>query len=190
MNAFSKKHLVNGTYIEFIYDFIDNNAIIGCRNVYSGNAVEPTLSWLFTSEPAANDNGGVLVGNPSIKPSVIRFLNIPTDSEWPNDGTHYTPHPSPLSTTFLTAWTYMFNNVWDRNSLYIHASFVNYTPYQYLGQNGEFYPKPSKIYEFHDSSKDFEIWYTFDGLHPVNLPYEDVEVELCFILDNRKYISE
>jgi hypothetical protein len=191
MNRESKRSTINNTYIEFMYDYTGSFCSIGCINNHSSTQVEPNLRWVLTSEPARRDgSNGVRVGDARIEDSMIRFLNLPIGSIWPNDGTHYRAHPSPLSTTFLTAWSYMFNNVWDRNTLYIHASFVNYTPYQYLGQNGEFYPKPSKIYEFHDSSKDFEIWYTFDGLHPVSLPYEDVEVELCFILDNRKYISE
>jgi hypothetical protein len=34
---------------------------------------------------------------------------------------------------------YVFNNVWNRRDLYIHASFVNYTQFHYLGRNNEFY---------------------------------------------------
>jgi hypothetical protein len=145
------------------------------------------------------DDNGFTIEHPDMEDGLIHLFNLPADSQWKNDGTYYTTFTVPLSTDnvnndeeedFVNDVFYTFSNVWDRDRLYVHASFVNYTPFQYLGQNGEFYPKPSKIYEFNDSSKDFEVWYTLDGFHTIDLPYEDVEIELCFILDNRKYISE
>jgi hypothetical protein len=83
-----------------------------------------------------------------------------------------------------------FPNVWDRRDLYIHASFVNYTAYGYLGRDGEFYPKPSKIYQFDFQPMQFYFEVSFDGMRPVVLPYEKFEVELSFIIDDKKYQSQ
>ena len=47
-----------------------------------------------------------------------------------------------------------FQNVWNRESLFVHASFVNGTSFQVLSKNGEFYTKPSKMYRFNGNSPD------------------------------------
>jgi hypothetical protein len=86
--------------------------------------------------------------------------------------------------------TYIFPNVWNRRDLYIHASFVNYTAYGYLGRDGEFYPKPSKIYQFDWQPMQFFFEVSFDGMTPVELPYERFEVELSFIIDDKRYQSQ
>jgi hypothetical protein len=88
------------------------------------------------------------------------------------------------------AW-FEYPNVWDRRELFIHASFVTYTSFRYLGRTGEFYTKPSKIYDFHDSSSRlFFFQVSFDGMNIVNLFYENFIVELSLILDSRRYQSE
>ena len=43
-------------------------------------------------------------------------------------------------------YRFEFSNVWNRRDIFVHASFVNGTSFQFLGRNGEFYPKPSKMY--------------------------------------------
>ena len=64
-----------------------------------------------------------------------------------------------LNTTYKYLSTirdsFYFNNVWNRESLFVHASFVNGTSFQVLGKSGEFYPKPSKMYRFNGNSPDF-----------------------------------
>jgi hypothetical protein len=82
-------------------------------------------------------------------------------------------------------------NVWDRRELFIHASFVTYTSFQYLGRTGEFYTKPSKIYDFQNSaSRLFYFQVSFDGMNTINLRHEYFIVELSLILDSRRYQSE
>ena len=46
-----------------------------------------------------------------------------------------------------------FSNVWNRRDIFVHASFVNGTSFQFFGRNGEFYPKPSKMYRFNGLEK-------------------------------------
>jgi hypothetical protein len=87
--------------------------------------------------------------------------------------------------------TYSFSNVWDRRPqrLFFHASFVNHTQFGYLGQSGDFYPKPNKIYTADNSTQDFYFWASLDGITPIELLYEDFMIELAFILDTEDYQS-
>jgi hypothetical protein len=83
------------------------------------------------------------------------------------------------------------DNVWDRRELFIHSSFVTYTSFRYLGRSGEFYTKPSKIYDFQDSSSRlFYFQVSFDGMKIITLRHEYFIVELSLILDSRRYQSE
>jgi hypothetical protein len=111
--------------------------------------------------------------DPPIDPDFLRLFNV-----------------SSGSATYTPAFGWIFNNVWDRRDLYIHASFVNYTSFGYLGRDGEFYPKPSKIYDFAWQPMQFYFQVSFDGMSPVALPYENFEVELSFIIDTKKYQSQ
>jgi hypothetical protein len=87
--------------------------------------------------------------------------------------------------------TWDFKGVWDRKveHLFFHASFVNHTQFNYLGQSGDFYPKPSKIYTADNLPMDFYFWVSLDGMNPISLPYEDFLVELAFIIDSDNYQS-
>jgi hypothetical protein len=76
---------------------------------------------------------------------------------------------------------FIFPNVWDRQELFIHASFVTNTTAGYLGRGGEFYYKPSKIYPC-DSQSSFYLELSFDGYNKTLLPYENFIVELIFIM--------
>lgn len=83
-----------------------------------------------------------------------------------------------------------FKNVWNRRDLFIHASFVNYTSYNYLGKDGEFYPKISKIYDFNYNPQKFYFEISFDGMNPVIFDQVDFLVGICFIVDEKKYNGE
>jgi hypothetical protein len=81
-----------------------------------------------------------------------------------------------------------FNNVWDREYLYLHASFVQYTNAQFLGEGGEWYPKPSKIYDFNTSSGgQFWVQVSFDGFRFVKLPHEHWKISLAFLANDKNY---
>jgi hypothetical protein len=95
-------------------------------------------------------------------------------------------YPAQSETDF--AVNQIFENVWDRKTLFLHASFVTNTTSGYLGRGGEFYPKPSKMYR-HDNRPDFFVETSLDGYHPVKLPYENWILELSCILDADDYQS-
>jgi hypothetical protein len=86
--------------------------------------------------------------------------------------------------------TVVFNNVRDRErqDVFLHASFVSNSSSGYLGRNGEFYPKPSKMYP-DDGQSLFFIETSLDGFNRVNLPHENIIFELTFIIDADNYQS-
>ena len=61
-----------------------------------------------------------------------------------------------------------FNNVWNREAIFVHASFVNTNSFGVLGQSGEFYPKPSKCIDLmvivlrYGLSYHMTVWYHND----------------------------
>lgn len=85
---------------------------------------------------------------------------------------------------------YTFNDVWNREFLFVHASFVNGTSFNYLGRSGEFYPKPSKMYHFGGSSQQFYFELSFDGRNPVKKKIGVFCVDLAFIYHDKDYQAE
>lgn len=83
-----------------------------------------------------------------------------------------------------------FYNVWNRRFLFVHASFVSGTSFQYLGRSGDFYPKPSKMYRFNGDSQDFYFELSFDGRTPVEVPDVHFIIELCYIYHDNHYQAE
>ena len=83
-----------------------------------------------------------------------------------------------------------FNNVWNRESLFVHASFVNGTSFQVLGKSGEFYPKPSKMYRFNGNSPDFYFELSYDGIHPIPFKFARFIVQLSYIYNDADYMAE
>jgi hypothetical protein len=85
---------------------------------------------------------------------------------------------------------WVFNDVWNREELFLHASFVTYTAFQYLGRGGEFYTKPSKIYDFNFGQQQFWIQLSFDGSSLKKVYYENFIIELSLLLDSKNYQSQ
>ena len=83
-----------------------------------------------------------------------------------------------------------FNNVWNRESLFVHASFVNGTSFQVLGKSSEFYPKPSKMYRFNGNSPDFYFELSYDGIHPIPHKFARFVVQLAYIYNDADYMAE
>ena len=83
-----------------------------------------------------------------------------------------------------------FHEVWNRESLFVHASFVNGTSFQVLGKNGEFYTKPSKMYRFNGNSPDFYFELSYDGIHPMRSRFARFIVELAYIYNDADYMAE
>jgi hypothetical protein len=140
------------------------------------------------------------VGNPTLVAQyydhvVVFYIHDPTDPavklQLDSNNTEFwellnvDPYPPALQTPFVVS--HSFQNVWDRKTLFLHASFVTSTTAGYLGRGGEFYPKPSKMYR--TAGPDFYIETSLDGYHPLPMPYENWILELTCILDADDYQS-
>ena len=74
-----------------------------------------------------------------------------------------------------------FENVWNRDKLYVHASFSS-SKKQYLCRTNDFWFKPSKYYYDNITRDEFFIFFTTDGSNRI-IPYDAIKIiELCFIL--------
>jgi hypothetical protein len=106
------------------------------------------------------------------------LMNVPMDKRASYIGSHVN-----------ISWE--FPDVWDREEqhLFFHASFVNHTQFNYLGQQGDFYPKPSKIYTADNLPMECYFWVSFDCMTPVELKFEEFIIELAFIIDSTDYQS-
>ena len=116
----------------------------------------------------------------------LKFLNqYPTD---PNDDTTYTGYDL-LTTYGLNHPTEKtFDNVWDRETLFFHASFSS-SRRQLIGRNKDFWTTPSKKYFFRDSTNDFYVTFSTDGVHKI-FPYHcNFYLELTFILNYEKSLN-
>ena len=87
---------------------------------------------------------------------------------------------------------HIFNHIWNRQFLFVHASFVNGTSFNYLGRSGEFYPKPSKMYRYGGSSQQFYFELSFDGRNPIrgDRRFGQFCIDLAFIYHDRDYQAE
>ena len=85
---------------------------------------------------------------------------------------------------------YYFQNTWNREFCFVHASFVNGTSFNYLGRSGEFYPKPSKMYRFGGSSQQFYFELSYDGRTPITYVLGNFCIDLAFIYHDKDYQAE
>ena len=85
---------------------------------------------------------------------------------------------------------YTCPDVWNREFLFLHASFVNGTSFNYLGRSGEFYPKPSKMYQAAPSSQQFYFEVSFNGRTPVKFKHISFIVDLAYIYYDKDYKAE
>ena len=82
---------------------------------------------------------------------------------------------------------FTFTTVWNRQTIFFHASFVTGTSFNYLGRSGEFYPKPSKMYPASHSSQQFYFEVSFDGMHPVKFMNFLFFIDLAYIYYDKNY---
>ena len=85
---------------------------------------------------------------------------------------------------------YDFANVWNREFLFVHASFVNGASFNYLGRSGEFYPKPSKMSRFGGSSQQFYFELSYNGRTPIKDRMGVFTIDLAFIYHDKDYQAE
>ena len=78
--------------------------------------------------------------------------------------------------------TLTFDNVWNRDSFYCHASFSD-SPKQIIGINHDFWSTPSVFYDYSDNSNDFNVYFTSDTVHRI-LPRNGVMlIQISYIFN-------
>jgi hypothetical protein len=137
---------------------------------YAWNLMTNTASLFLLDKDGSVPTGGLMINH--VTDGFKWLLNI-RDSELP----HYLARHD--------SWD--FAEVWDRRSIFVHASFVNNAAFHYLGTDGEFYTSPSKIYYQNFTGNDFEVYLTTDGVTPIDLPYQDFSIELSLLIDRNHF---
>ena len=111
-----------------------------------------------------------------------KFFNIKDGDEFPG----YIPTTGGKDGTLK----YESPGMWNREFLFVHASFVNGTSFNYLGRSGEFYPKPSKMYKFAGGSNRFYFELSYDGRTPIRDKVADFCIDLAYIYYDKNYNAQ
>ena len=82
-----------------------------------------------------------------------------------------------------------FKNVWDREYLEFHASFSD-SKRRFIGIKGDFYEKPSVLYNSPTDGSTFNVKFTSDGVHPIYPKYCRFIIQLCFVYNYRKRLVD
>ena len=75
------------------------------------------------------------------------------------------------------------SNVWDRKRLFLHASFANASPNNYLCSSDDpqyNYPNTTRIVT---GGGNYELWFSLDGVKAIRIHYAEIFVDLTFILN-------
>lgn len=81
--------------------------------------------------------------------------------------------------------TKLFENVWNRDRLYFHASFST-SRRHFIGKRGDFFQNLSLLYPPPSNESTFFIRFTSNGTKNILLRYCEFDVQLCFIVNFKK----
>lgn len=83
--------------------------------------------------------------------------------------------------SLIYLYSYELNNVWNRESLYVHTSFSN-SQHHYMCLSTDYWEKPSKLFYGNVNDNAFFIYFTTDGVNKIIPYYANKLVELSFVL--------
>ena len=83
--------------------------------------------------------------------------------------------------------TKTFDNVWDREYLEFHASFSD-SKRRFIGIKGDFYEKPTVLYNAPTDGSTFNIKFTSDGKNSIYPKYCRFIIQLVFMYNYKKTI--
>lgn len=167
------KWTFNSTYtvaLSAVYNYEKHKVKFKIERSYNWQIEEEKYHFAFSFSKMGKDFVKLL----NIDEALINGTYIYTEADQHGDGS--TEHK--------------FNNVWNREFCFVHASFVNGTSFNYLGRSGEFYPKPSKMYRFGGSSQQFYFELSYDGRTPIKTPLGQFCIDLAFIYHDKDYQAE
>ena len=146
--------------LEFQYDNEDNKLILICINSEMNSVPFQILS--LTDNPLDNVQ----------LTEFLEFLNQPTDDE------HYN-----LCKQLTEAK--VFNEVWNRDRLYFHASFST-SRRKFIGKRGDFYQSLTLLYPPPTNESTFYIRFTSNGNKNILIRYCDFDIQFCYIVNYKK----
>ena len=155
--------------LDYYYDYDANDAILGIVRSNAA-AAEPDKYYFAVEFSNFNSDFGNIINTDYIAYDTPALKDPTNDA----DGTK----------------VYHFQETWNREFCFVHASFVNGTSFNYLGRSGEFYPKPSKMYRFGGSSQQFYFELSYDGRTPIRKPLGKFCIDLAFIYHDKEYQAE
>lgn len=145
------------------------NSVTGRVELYGYNINDPKTHLRLTFDDPEHD--GTKTDPTEMYPnftSFLKFLNQETGA---------------VNNVYLSAIdSKIFNGVWNRETLFIHASFAS-SHRRLIGRNNDFWQTPSKKYEFSTSTNDFNIYFTTNGSNRIFPLHCDLYFELAFILN-------
>lgn len=147
-------------YLQLIYNYdADNNLVF---NVVDEN--DEKQQFIIESSRGEDSE--------EIK-DFLKFLNqSTTNSELLNSLANYSLYKK-------------FSNVWDRENLYVHASFST-AKRHYLGKRGEMHDKPNKLYPGPTNDTTFYLRFTSNHIKNILPQHTDFTIELSFIVNYSK----
>ena len=78
-----------------------------------------------------------------------------------------------------------FKEVWNRDRLYIHASFST-SRRHFIGKRGDFYQNLTLLYPPPTNESTFYIRFTSNGEKNILIRYCEFDIQLCFIVNYKK----
>lgn len=146
--------------LEFDYDNEDNTLML--RFINSRLESVPFKILSLTDDP--NDNIQLT--------EFLKFLNQPLDEEHYNTCKTETEEKS-------------FKEVWNRDRLYFHASFLT-SRRKFIGKRGDFYQSLTLLYPPPTNESKFYIRFTSNGNKNILIRYCDFDIQFCYIVNYKK----
>ena len=130
----------------------------------------------------AYDGSEAMYNNPErihYKAEFLKLFNQPITKEM-IDGLWELREQEQAQALMLSILT--FENVWNRDNFYCHASFSD-SPRQIIGINHDFWMQPSVFYDYSDNSNDFNVYFTTNTVNRI-LPRNGVMlIQLSYIFN-------
>ena len=163
------------SYYKLVYNYNNNGTLTfycvkGLANINNEIEEEDTFEQMnFRMREI-----GTLTDRTDNIESFLKFLNQNTTSDDIKKLTEYST-------------TKTFDNVWDREYLEFHASFSD-SKRRFIGIKGDFYEKPTVLYNAPTDGSTFNIKFTSDGKNSIYPKYCRFIIQLVFMYNYKKTI--